>query len=200
MKKHFSIYLTPDGRGVRKIMPILEHISKKYKTYAAIKDSKGPHASFTYMDEDVKEDEIWQIVGMVQQKLNRIKPFKVTIDGIRTFRKPYVIKTRWGRKTKVNWVVYLRVVRSKELTRIYKLINAELKGYKHGTLPRFTPHITIARKDIDKEEFFDIVNEYKGLKFHHEFILRHIMIKLRNPNDKNPQFSKIILGKPNGSG
>jgi 2'-5' RNA ligase len=171
MKQKLSIVLKPDASSSKELNRIMEDISKKYGTYVAVRDKKGPHASFIYMDEKIDDKEIDRILYNIQKKFSKIPQFTVSIEGVKSFRKKY--------KQTINWVVYARVVKSKNLTKLYRIINYEIKSYKHGRFKVFTPHITLARKDIDQKTFFKIFDEYKGRKVSYKFKLKYLYAMTR---------------------
>ncbi len=187
MKQKFSIVLKPDAVSSKKLKKIMNDISRKYRTYVAVRDIKGPHASFIYMDQKIEENEISRIIGNIQEKFNKIPPFKVSIYGVSSFRKQYQNKT--------NWVVYARVVKSKNLTKLYGIINHEIKPYKHGKFKAFTPHITLARKDIDRETFFKILKECEGRKINYRFTLKYLYAMKRRTKKEKHRVTKLMLMK-----
>ena len=187
MKQKFSIVLKPDAASSREIKKIMKEISKKYGTYTALRDKKGPHASFIYMDEKIEDRDIRKIITNINKKFSNIPPFEVSITGVTSFRKRY--------QGSINWVVYLRIVKSKNLTKLYRIINNEIKQYKHGRFKSFTPHITLARKDIDKETFFKILNEYQKRKISYRFTLRYLYAMKRRTKKEKHKITKLRLGK-----
>ena len=185
MKRNFSIVLKPDATSSREIRKIMKDISKKYGTYAAFRDQKGPHASFIYMDEKIDDKDIAKIISNIKAKFSYIRPFEVSINGVTSFRRQYQGST--------NWVVYLRVVKSKSMTKLYRVINHEIKSYKNGKFKAFTPHITIARKDIDKDTFFKILREYRGRDISYKFTLRYLYAMKRRTKKEKYKIVKLRL-------
>lgn len=195
MKQWFAIVLLPDNRSVKKINSLMREISKQYKTHVAIRDPKGPHASFIYLHEKLDEKEIEAIIKNLQDKFKKIESFQVIIDGITSFRRKYY--GIWGKKRgyKVNWVVYLKVIKSKNLSKLHRITNNRIKNFKNTKFPLFHPHITLARKDINKETFFRILKDYKNLKIHYEFKLTYLAAMIRKNKKQKWRIIKLKLGK-----
>ena len=76
MKQKLSIVLKPDASSSKELNRIMEDISKKYGTYVAVRDKKGPHASFIYMDEKIDDKEIDRILSNIQEKFSKIPQFR----------------------------------------------------------------------------------------------------------------------------
>jgi 2'-5' RNA ligase len=157
MKLHFSIVIRLDKKNSQKVRSIIKSISKKYKVYGALNDSKGPHISLAYFDDEVGLREIGKITSGMIEQLKSVRPFNVQIKSTGTFRK----RGMGNLNGNINYVVYLRVQRNKDLTKVYKIANSYAKPYqKHKVFDSFRPHMSLARKDIDRKTFLEIERDF----------------------------------------
>ncbi|MGI0141268.1 MAG: 2'-5' RNA ligase family protein [Candidatus Micrarchaeales archaeon] len=155
MKLYFGLVIKFDKKVNSKLKELTHYVAKKYKTKAAFNDPKGPHITMAYFDTAVKTEDIKKIINRIRVKLSKAGEFNVKIDGIRSFRKE--------RDGIVNYVVYIRPVKNKHLSKIYRICNRETKKYKiWPPFKIFVPHITLARKDLDKTTFYNILKEFNG--------------------------------------
>jgi 2'-5' RNA ligase len=144
------------------MLKIQKKIAKKYKTYHSLESKIGPHFTITYQ-ENVNERNLKKIEKVVNEISKEIKSFKVEIKGIRRFYKLRVICAK--------------VLKSKELNSLSKKLSYRLSKFeKIRRLRPFTPHITLADKDITKENFKEAFKEFKNKKIFYEFELNKIYI------------------------
>jgi 2'-5' RNA ligase len=96
-------------------------------------------------------------IGTLKEELSKlctkISPFEVIIDGFGFFEAP-------------SKVVYLKVVKSKELIEIHKKINISLTKccqdlFELYTPENWVPHITLAMDDLSETSFDNFKNKYK---------------------------------------
>ncbi len=147
--------IIPPKKIYNEILKIEKEIAKKYKTYYNLESKIGPHITITFQ-ENVKNKDFEEIKKVVDKISKNTKPFSVEVDGVARFYK--------------NKAIYLKVLKSKKLNDLYKELSSGFKVYgKIRTFRPFTPHITLAYKDLTKENFRDIFKELKNKNLFYEF-------------------------------
>ncbi len=99
-----------------------------------------------------------------------MRPIRVQIKDTGYFMK------RYGKR--MNYVIYLRVIKSRQLGALWQRINKKLRKYKANNLP-FVPHMTLAYHDLSKENFNRALRENKGFRFSGSFTVNKVMVSYR---------------------
>ena len=161
------------------ILKTQKKIAEKYETYHGLESSIGPHFTLTYQ-ENIDEKDLKKIENIVHEISKEIKPFKVKIVDFRRFYK--------------NRVIYARVIKSKKLNILHKKLSYKLSKFgKIRLLRGFTPHITIAYKDIIKENYRLAFKEFKRKKIYYEFELKRIYIGKSKPTERTKVYKNFKL-------
>ncbi len=187
MKSYFSMSLRLDEKSRSKVMKLMSNIASKYNTYTSITESNVPHISITYPNEKIDDKEISEIESAVAKDLARIRPFPVEINGIKSFKKV--------KEGKPNYVVFLRVIPNKSLAYVNKICNSYVKEHDYTMFKSFNPHITVARGDIDKNRFNEILREYRNTRFRLIFTVKSITSSTRRSKTGNSNMKEISVGK-----
>lgn len=152
------------------LFKIQKKISEKYKTYHSLESKIGLHFTITHQ-ENVNEKSLKEIEKIVNEISKETRPFKIEIKGIRRFYK--------------NRVIYAKVIKSKELNDLNKKLSYRLSKFgKIRLLRLFTPHITLAYKDITKENFKEAFKEFRNKKISYGFQLNKIYIGKAKPAER----------------
>ena len=161
------------------VLKIQKEIAKKYKTYYSLGSNLGPHFTITHQ-ENVNERNLKKIEKIVEEISEKTRPFKINIKGIRRFYK--------------NRVIYAKVIKSKELNGLHKKLSYRLVKFgKIRLLRLFTPHITLAYKDITKENYRAAFKEFKNKEISYEFELNKIHIGKARPEGRIKVFKSFKL-------
>jgi len=161
------------------IFKIEKSIAKKYNTYHKLKGKIGPHITITHQ-ENVNEKDFNKIEKIVSEISKKTKPFKIKIKGIRRFHKPIVI--------------YMNVLKSRKLNKLNKELSNNLKKFGKIRLYRkYTSHITIANKDITKENFKKAFKELKNKKLSYEFNVNKLYLGKSKPTERMRVFKSFEL-------
>ncbi|MDE1804612.1 MAG: 2'-5' RNA ligase family protein [Candidatus Micrarchaeota archaeon] len=185
-KLYFGIVIQPGRRLDNEIMGIIRDVSRKYKTYSALKDKKRAHITLVYMNQLLTQKEVDGAIAELRVLLKKIKPFTVRIDGVRTFRKKY------GRK--VNYVVFLRPIPNNGMSMVHTSVRRIMSRYKATWFNRFVPHMALARTDVNRKQFLDILREYRNFSFKRSFRVTAINAMTRRGKNGNWKVVPMKLG------
>ncbi len=178
MERIIQVFVQPDAKLRKETFSILKKFAKKYGAYKAYKDWKGPHITVYTMRADYGE--IGGLIEKAKSVIKDVKQFKVYIEGIGYFMKADSTGKR-------NYVIFLRVKKTRELINLWRILNKNLHEYR-ASFPKYVPHLTITRQDLDKKKFYAALREYKDLKFSGHFRVVEVKVSTR---DKDIQ--KIIV-------
>jgi len=163
----------------KEILKIQKKIAKKYKTHHSLESNLGPHFTITHQ-ENVNERNLKKIEKIVHEISQTIKPFKVKINSFQRFYK--------------NRVIYAKVAKSKELDNLHKKLSYRLSKFgKVRLLRKYTPHISLAYKDITKENYRAAFKEFKNKKIFYEFELNKIYIGKARTGERIKVFKSFEL-------
>lgn len=163
MKDHsqFFIAISLPPTVNEEILSITQKISKDYETRKAL--SSPPHITLVppFWYPNAKIDALKNAVS--ELKLDT-EPMTVQLDGFSSFP---------------SRVLFVNVVLSPELAecheRIYAYLPTDLKS-NIKPYREYSPHITIAFKDISQENFEKALHEYIPQSYTQEFLLENIDI------------------------
>jgi len=162
--------IIPPKKIFNEILRIEKVIAKKYKTYHILKSKLGPHITITCQG-NVNGRDFKKIEKIVNEVSKETKAFKIKFRCIAKFYKKRVI--------------YIKVLKSRKLDDLHKKLSNKLKQFgkvrNHRT---YRPHITIARKDITKENFKTIFKEFKNKKISYKFNVNKIYLARSKPTER----------------
>lgn len=181
-----GIVIRPDKKLANEMSAIIRKVYLKYKTYKAFEDRKGPHITLIYPQGRMGLRKIERITKNLKTRCKGIKPFTVNIDGIASFRKKY--------GNLVNYVVYFRVIKNKDLIRLYRMVGSETKEVEQQRFITFHPHISIARADIDKKTFYSILHDFRGFRFKRKLLAKSLDVGVRSQKRGAWEFEKLKFG------
>ena len=173
------IGIIPPKRIFNEIKKIQKEISKKYDTYHETKSKLGPRITIIVQD-DVDKNNITEVLGAFEEICKEMKKINIKIRGVGSFYK--------------NKVVYLKVIKSKRINELYKKTSKRLrktgKTRVHGS---YTPHITIAVKDITKGKIKQAKKELKKKKISYDFSVNRLYIAKAKPGGKAKIYKSFKL-------
>ena len=142
-----------------KIKSVQKDVSKKYDVYSSLESQIGPHITMAYQPH-VERRNFYKIKKNVKEITTNQRQFCISVNGFAGF---------------TNNVVYARVIESRELRKLHKLIfNSVNKFGKIKVYRKFKPHITIAFRDLSDEKFRKIHQEYIKKKISFRFTVKEI--------------------------
>lgn len=162
-KQLFFIALLPplEVRGVANA--IQQEFAEVYNSRAALKSP--PHVTLQppFYWERAKLPDLEQIL----QKFARSqRPIPMILDGFAAFRPR---------------VIYINVLKTSELLAVQQALMAELESslgivYQPSKKRPFAPHLTVAFKDLTKQNFYRAWTEFQHRQLHFEFIVPQLSL------------------------
>jgi 2'-5' RNA ligase len=163
----FFIALLPPAKVQREATKIKEYFAKVYTSKAALKSP--PHIT---LQPPFKWN--WEDVPILTQHLQQFAetqaPIPLGLDGFGSFRQR---------------VIYINVIKTPELVGIYQ----QLQQYLEDSLAivdemaktrLFAPHLTVAYRDLTRDNFRKAWPEFAAKKFCFEFIIPQLTLLLHN--------------------
>ncbi len=178
MKVNLSVFVKVRNSRITRL---IKGVSEKYKVYRALRDVKGPHISFIYLEEKIPEKDAKRIIQYYRKKVRKIGSFVIKVDGIKSFKK------------NKNYTIYAKVVPNKSLTELYRIFNYGIKGYEYRKYKGFYPHISIARSDVSKGQFYAILKKYKETKLKFQKKLTYVYAGIRKRKHGEWELHKLSL-------
>ncbi len=166
-KKRFFIALIPPEDVQKEAIKIKEYFKQNYNSKAALKSP--PHVTL----QPPFEWDIEDLPKLIQQLHNfseSQQPFSMTLSGFSAF-KPRVI--------------YIDVVKTPELLSIQKQLMSNLESslnivhqvYKNRP---FSPHLTVAFRDLTKKNFYQAWPEFEDKEIHFNFTMNKVTLLIHN--------------------
>ena len=163
----------------KELFKLEKEISEKYKTFYNLNSKIGPHVTITFQG-NVDGKDLNEIEATVKEISRKVRPFKIKITGVKKFNK--------------NNVIYAGVLKTRELKNLKKIFSYELKSFGGiRNIRSFTPHITLAFKDITKENFRRAFRELRHRKISFEFKATRLYTGKAGPRDRIKVSKKFRL-------
>lgn len=183
MKVSLALVLLPDKKLSKEVAELSEIISGKYKIRLEAEHEKVPlHISLLFQGGKVEARDALDTVKQLREDCLQISPFKVRIDGF-----GYFMKTPRFR----NYAVYLRVTKSRSLSKLRRLVNSRAKSYAKREFDRFVPHITLTRGSLSREKFFSIKREYRDIVFKRSFVASGVFVGMQKGENLDWRFVEL---------
>ena len=147
MTNLFFIAIIPSETIAGKIISVQRAVSEKYHSHHALKSP--PHITLVPPFKLKKENEN-NFAKTLSVFFSGFSSFEIKLNGFSCF----------GR----NRVIFIHVSPNEKLNQLYEKLNLEMKNEKQHE--QFTPHITIASRDLRKEMFPNAWNEFKEKYFY----------------------------------
>ncbi len=180
MESIVSIWARIPGRPRTEIYHISECIVDRYKVYGQLRDQKGPHITIFSMK--TESAALHKVTSRLKHILEQMSPFVVNIKDYDCFIEP-------------NIVLYLKVKKTKSMSKIYGLLKDEFGALQTG-YPRFNPHVTLAHdklhKAIDGKRLRAAIKELKGSKFSTTFTAKELYIS-SHPKTKDRRRANLKI-------
>lgn len=162
---YFVAILTPEEVS-RDITGIKNYIAQRYHSAAALKSP--PHITLAppFHMEKARESELLQVMDEFARGRSA---FDCEASGYSAF---------------APRVIFVDILPNKPLENLYWALNQHLENAlslknQAARFPSFSPHITVAFKDLTPKNFYRAWEEFKNKKIHHHFgvnalaVLRH---------------------------
>ena len=121
-------------------------------------------------------EEINTLVRKVKDVIKTVKPFRIYIKDFGHFMKT-------DSTFKRNYVLFLRVKKTRRLYNLWRIINENFRKYR-VSFPVYVLHLTVTRRDLNKEKFYIALKEYRNFKFSGNFVVKEIMVSTRGRDIK----------------
>ena len=165
--KQAIVILLPENKKIRRVRKKYEPYYKKFKL----------HISLVYPFQNVPKKQLYE---HIRKSLKKIKPFKLTLKGLKKSAKEYYL--------------YLLVNKGKsELKEAYKNLHSKLlTKSKNKNMPKYIPHITLGvfktKKDID-----NAIKKIKNQNLILKTKVNEISLLILDKNDKIKSIKKFKL-------
>ena len=167
LKRLFFIALLPPEEIQQDITKIQQHFAQVYNSRAALKSP--PHITLQPPFE-------WQLeeLPVLEEKLEQFvqirEPFPVNLSGFGAF-KPRVI--------------YINVLKTPQLLAVHKDLMSYLEESLNivdrvGKTRPFAPHLTVAFRDLTRQNFRMAWPEFEQQSLHFEFIVSRLTLLIHN--------------------
>lgn len=166
MKQLYFIALVLPEPYLSEISRIKHDLSKKYKTYSALKSPAHITLISPFFYAGDKE---YELVKRLKDYASPVSPFTIEMNGFDCFPPR---------------VVFIKPEPPAELALLYPSFNAYMKGFlpvSKKFSPPFHPHITVANRDWSAFDFEKAWEEYKTREYRGKFTADTIsLLKLKN--------------------
>jgi 2'-5' RNA ligase len=182
--KHlYFIGIVPPEPIYAEIKEFQQYVADKYRSKEALR--RPTHATLIppFQLEESREAELIKFVENIAAKEDK---FELAIDGFGSF---------------TVGVIYAAIVKNEQLNAIYKELSSTFyrkfglvkeKGPSHA----FTPHITVAFKDLSPIVFPNARDEFKDKLYRRKWMIKDICI-LRHSGKEWSVIKKVELGTAN---
>lgn len=166
-QKRFFIALLPPKDVQKEATIIKEYFKEVYHSKAALKSP--PHITLQPPFEwDIEE--LPRLIQALNYFSASQKPFTLTLSGFSAF-KPRVI--------------YIDVLKTPELLLIQKQLMSHLElslsiVHKISKTRPFSPHLTVAFRDLTKKNFYQAWEEFKNKEIYYNFIIDQLTLLIHN--------------------
>lgn len=166
-KQRFFIALLPPVEVQQCVNQIKQHFEQVYHSRAAQKSP--PHVTLHPPFEWNLEDRL-TLEQNLQQFAQTHPPVPVTLDGFAAFRPR---------------VIYINVLKTPELLAVQKNLMAYLESsldivHEASKNRAFSPHLTVAYRDLTKENFYRAWPEFMQQQLHFEFTVPQLTLLIHN--------------------
>lgn len=180
-----SIYLTailPPSSLSEEISEIREEISGKFKVYKAL---KPPVHITLFRPVHLEEEREKHLIRLLKPVSMQHRPFEQSLENFDSFN---------------NQTLYIRVAKTpllqalqKDIAGVFNKNKIDPREVKGNT--SFSPHITIAYRDIPPNVFPVLWNEYKNRKFRRNFSIEKFSL-LKHDGEQWNLLEEYPLQKP----
>ncbi len=166
-KKRFFIALLPPKDVQEEATKIKEYFKNIYNSKAALKSP--PHITLQPPFQwDI--DNLSSLIEELNYFSESQKPFSLTLSGFSAF-KPRVI--------------YIDVIKTSELLLIQKQLMSHLESslnivHQVSKSRPFSPHLTVAFRDLTKKNFYQAWPEFKDKEIYYNFIIKQLALLIHN--------------------
>lgn len=165
-KRRFFVALLPSKEIQRQVTEIKQFFASTYDSRAALRSP--PHITLQSPFEWLQSE-----LSLVQACLNQVaacqSQFSVTLSGYGAF---------------VPRVIYIDVLKTSELLQLQKQVQTQFESLgiidQIGKSRPYTPHMTVAFRDLSKPNFRTAWLEVQARSLHLEFLTTHLTLLIHN--------------------
>lgn len=180
-----SLYLTailPPSLLSEEIHDIRKEISERFSVFKAL---KPPVHITLYKPVSIDENTESRLIKLLRPVASSHSPFMQQLENYESFN---------------NQTLYIRAVKSPELSALQKDIASVFNRNKIDPQPvksksSFTPHITIAYRDVSPEVFVSLWEDFKNRKFRRNYQTESFSI-LKHDGSQWNVLEEFRLSKP----
>ena len=182
MRFLYFLAILPPPSASEEIHQIRLECSGKFKVYKAL---RPPVHITLYKPFHAEESSEEKIIDLLKAGTSELLSFTQQLENFGSFRKK---------------VVYINALKSQELIGLQRSVNAVIVSNKldpkpdENTNPSFNPHVTIAYRDLQANDFPAIWNEYKNREFKLSFPVNEFTLLKHQHEVWNPVFSFNLKG------
>jgi 2'-5' RNA ligase len=165
--KLYFIALIPPDPVCSEIISMKRQIKEQYNSKAALRSP--PHITL-FMPFKSGESKIRSIKNSLANLSSQFPSISIKTDGFGCFRPR---------------VIFINILKNDLLTRLHKAVHDSMKKEHHifdsKDNPRpFNPHITIAFRDLKKQQFSRAWPHYQDMNFNREFVFDRLTLLRHN--------------------
>lgn len=176
----FRGFIAIDIDAVSKIIEFEEEI-KRIGTNIKLVEPKNIHITLKFLG-DTSEDKIEEIKKVIKDSVEKIKPFKIVLEGTGVFPNQNYIKVIW---VGIKGVDQVRIIAD--------TIDEKLSRLGFGKEKRsFSAHLTVGRikSAKNKDKILQTIEKYKDFEFA-EFEVKSIKLKKSELAPKGPIYTTL---------
>ncbi len=148
----YFIAVVPPPPVFEEALEVKHRFSREYGTKAALKSP--PHITL-HMPFRMKEEREDELIRKLRGSLEGVSPFRLELDGFGAFPPR---------------VIYIHANLSEELRELYHRVRRRMQQFLHTDASDwknrgFTPHLTVAFRDLKKARFKEAWEKYGGKPF-----------------------------------
>ena len=182
MRFLYFLAILPPPLASREIHQLRLECAEKFKVYKAL---RPPVHITLYKPFHAEEDLEEKIIDLLKTGTIELPSFTQHLENFGSFRKK---------------VVYINAQKSQELISLQSTVNSVIVSNQldpkpdEQTNPSFNPHITIAYRDLQVNDFPAVWNEYKERVFRLSFPVEEFTLLKHQHGVWNPVFSFKLEG------
>ena len=179
MKLIYQINLCVNSRLESKLIRLTKRIAAKYDSSFFISKPYGPHITLFISDKnEIEEKHIPAIIEKLRSICTHTPGFRIGISG-----SGYFANNNKGKKGR-NYVLYLKIDKSRQLNKLYKDVCNAMSEYANPAHSKFTPHMTIARGDLSRDNLYKAKRELNRSKVAYSYTLTSIVLLTKKKDNE----------------
>lgn len=186
-RRHYFVAILPDDPVKQKVSAIKEYFAERYHSKAALRSP--PHITLfpPFYFDSAAED---KLVVEMEKFCAGAYPLSVELQNFKSFSPR---------------IIYINVLPDAAIVNLYQALNTHFEE-KLGLRAtqrkerKFSPHVTVAFRDLTKENFYQAWKEYKDKPFSERFTAQAIAILKHNGHSWDVWHLAKLRSSPTGAG